>query len=367
MTPDPGGGLPPFAEALAMIRAEHQMTQDALATLIGVSPTSVRRWEHGEKVPSAENWALLKKALPELPPLPQQELDTQDLQARVRELEELTRRLEEQATIDPLTGVLNQRAVREALECKVDAAHRRGEPVAVLVLDLDKFKAINDTHGHPAGDEVLRAFAASVAGSIRKNDCFGRDGGEEFLLVYENTNLQSARILAERVRQRVEELEINGLRVTVSIGVAALQPQKGRLSDEQCKEICKQLVKHADQAAYWAKEDGRNRVDFWERGREEARAARKAREEADAAKRAQTLVVPPALLARSSLLAVARRSARFLKVPAFLAFLLLGSASFGGEGGCGGSGSTVICGPGTCNFDGRCVPCGSGPEPPDSH
>lgn len=340
MTPDPGRGLPPFAAALKRLRVEHHMTQVALANVVGVTDTAVRQWEQGDKVPSPEKWAALKATFPELPPTGDTER-TSELQARVRELEELTGQLQKQVRIDALTGVLNECGIHEALDKTVHAAYRHGEPVAVAYLDLDKFKAINDEHGHAVGDEVLKAFAATVAGSIRKEDSFGRDGGEEFLLVYANTNLQMARIQAERVRQRVEALEINGLRITVSIGVAALPPTRERLSDEQCKMICAELVKRADTAAYWSKEDGRNRVDFWETGREEARAARKAKEAA-ATKPAAPASVPPTLLARIRTGWAATR----VRETVFSLGVLIFCGSFASDGGCfAPSAPTVPSGP----------------------
>lgn len=340
----PGEARRLWAEALAEQLTARGVTQDQLAEQCGVSAPLVRKWLAGRTLPGrGTSWLALQAALPELPAPPWKADDDQaggaedepqasvDLAARVRELEELTQRLEAQATIDALTGVLNKRGIRDALERTVHAAHRRGESVAVAVLDLDKFKAINDGHGHAAGDEVLKAFAATVAGSIRKGDSFGRDGGEEFLLIYENSNLQAARIQAERVRQRVEELEINGLRITVSIGVAALQaPKDNRLADEQCKELCAELVKRADWAVYCAKEDGRNRVDFWEKGRDEARAARKAREAAAVTGAKRAPAVPPTLLPR---MRTGLASTRLREVAFCFGILFLGG-SFGAEGGC---------------------------------
>jgi two-component system cell cycle response regulator len=139
----------------------------------------------------------------------------------------------------------------------VEQAAGRGKPLTLLVLDIDYFKSINDTHGHDAGDDVLREFAVRVKKSIRGIDLACRYGGEEFVIVMPETDMAVATLVAERIRRRIasEPFAIdNGARainVTLSIGLAAL----GSNEDTGAS-----ILKRADQALYRAKRDGRNRV-----------------------------------------------------------------------------------------------------------
>jgi diguanylate cyclase (GGDEF)-like protein len=135
-----------------------------------------------------------------------------DLEAHNREL---IARLEVEATTDPLTGVHNRRFVLEELEKAVARAGRSSEPVAVIMFDMDNFKAVNDTKGHQAGDKLLKDVAASIRDSLRRTDTLGRYGGDEFLLVAPGTR-EGAIAVAERARQTVRERTAN----TISAGVA---------------------------------------------------------------------------------------------------------------------------------------------------
>jgi two-component system, cell cycle response regulator len=138
----------------------------------------------------------------------------------------------------------------------VEQAASRGKPLTVLVLDIDFFKSINDTHGHDAGDDVLREFATRVRKSIRGIDLACRYGGEEFVIVMPETDMGVATIVAERLRRRIasEPFPIGhgsrSIEVTISIGLATLD------TDDNAGTI----LKRADQALYRAKRDGRNRV-----------------------------------------------------------------------------------------------------------
>lgn len=168
----------------------------------------------------------------------------------VTELDEYQRQLSERASRDPLTGVLNRGSLDEELERNLAVARRTGAPLAVLMLDLDDFKAYNDTFGHPAGDEVLRALAEAAAANVREGDRVARYGGEEFTVVLPDSDCAAAAAVAERIRAAMAERAF--LRpVTVSIGVAC-HPDHG--------ETPAALIAQADAALYAAKQAGKNRV-----------------------------------------------------------------------------------------------------------
>jgi two-component system cell cycle response regulator len=163
----------------------------------------------------------------------------------------------EMAITDVLTGLFNRRYMESHLATLVEQAASRGKPLTVMVVDIDYFKAINDSHGHDAGDDVLRDFALRIKRSIRGIDLACRYGGEEFVLVMPETDMAVAAMVAERLRRRIaaEPFAIQqGARVvpvTISIGIAAL-----RGKDDSAASV----LKRADQALYRAKRDGRNRV-----------------------------------------------------------------------------------------------------------
>jgi two-component system cell cycle response regulator len=163
----------------------------------------------------------------------------------------------EMAITDALTGLFNRRYLESHLSTLVEQAASRGKPLTVMVVDIDYFKAINDSHGHDAGDDVLRDFALRIKRSIRGIDLACRYGGEEFVLVMPETDMAVAAMVAERLRRRIaaEPFAIQqGSRVvpvTISIGIAALRDKD---------DTAASVLKRADQALYRAKRDGRNRV-----------------------------------------------------------------------------------------------------------
>jgi two-component system cell cycle response regulator len=163
----------------------------------------------------------------------------------------------ELAITDALTGLFNRRYMESHLAASVEQAASRGKPLTVMVIDIDYFKAINDSHGHDAGDDVLRDFALRIKRSIRGIDLACRYGGEEFVLVMPETDMAVAAMVAERLRRRIaaEPFAIQqGSRVvpvTISIGIAALRDKN---------DTAASVLKRADQALYRAKRDGRNRV-----------------------------------------------------------------------------------------------------------
>ena len=171
-----------------------------------------------------------------------------------RKLADTLDQVQRLASHDELTRALNRRALVSSLERERVRAERSGVPFAIGMMDLDHFKAVNDTYGHAAGDAVLREFAAIVHAKMRATDVFGRYGGEEFLIVLVGTELPAALEGIERIRSAVQSHDWStiapSLRQTVSAGVASFR--KG-MSIEQ-------LLHGADQALYEAKNSGRNRV-----------------------------------------------------------------------------------------------------------
>jgi two-component system, cell cycle response regulator len=163
----------------------------------------------------------------------------------------------EMAITDALTGLHNRRYMETHLSTLVEQAGLRGKPLAVLVLDIDYFKSVNDTHGHDAGDDVLREFSQRLKKSIRGIDLACRYGGEEFVVVMPETDMAVATMVAERLRRRIacEPFPVcrgaNAVEITISIGLAA------RASTN---DTAANILKRADQALYRAKRDGRNRV-----------------------------------------------------------------------------------------------------------
>ncbi|EJW12067.1 Pole remodelling regulatory diguanylate cyclase [Rhodovulum sp. PH10] len=163
----------------------------------------------------------------------------------------------ELAITDALTGLHNRRYMETHVATLVDQAASRGKPLAVMVLDIDFFKAINDTHGHDAGDDVLREFATRMRKSIRGIDLACRYGGEEFVIVMPDTDMGTAAKVAERLRRRIASepflIHASGrsVEVTISIGMTGLVAP----DDTPAK-----VLKRADEALYRAKREGRNRV-----------------------------------------------------------------------------------------------------------
>jgi diguanylate cyclase (GGDEF)-like protein len=165
------------------------------------------------------------------------------------------RTVEQQALVDSLTGLANRRLCTAALEKELARAERFGEPLTLVLADIDDFKRINDRWGHPTGDEVLKAFAQRLRESVREIDLAGRWGGEEFALLLPGTDLQGGRQLAERIRELVGEQRLTGpdgatIRLSASFGVASFPNLTGQT----------QLVAAADAALYEAKRSGKDRV-----------------------------------------------------------------------------------------------------------
>lgn len=190
-----------------------------------------------------------------------QRRSNEELEERVRqrteELETANRKLERMSVTDDLTGLHNKRYLQQTLVTEVDRARRERTPLAVMMLDIDYFKQINDSHGHLVGDDCLCEVARTLQGEIRRtSDLVARYGGEEFCIVLPNTDTPGATELGERVRRAVEELQFSvdgeSVPITVSIGLAVERPSEG-VSGER-------LVQIADDALYQAKRHGRNQL-----------------------------------------------------------------------------------------------------------
>ena len=180
----------------------------------------------------------------------------QTLEKALKSLEQLDAELRHKVATDALTGVASHGQCLSALRRAIKMAQRNNTPLCVGMADLDNFKRVNDTHGHQVGDDVLSDVAGRMQGAVRSFDTLGRYGGEEFLIVMDNANADTAYEIAERVRYRVASSPVKTrseeVKMTVSVGLAELKP--GDSVDS--------LVKRADEALYKAKHRGRNQVAF---------------------------------------------------------------------------------------------------------
>jgi len=179
------------------------------------------------------------------------------VKVRTRELQKAKDKAEKEATIDSLTQIPNRHSFYNRAKALLQQADHAGEPLCFLMLDIDFFKVINDTYGHPQGDQVLVACARTIENTIREKDLLGRLGGEEFAVVLPNTSLEEARVIAERIRVMIAELSFytsqrtQSFHTTISIGISCAA---------ETIYAYELLYKHADLALYEAKQSGRNLV-----------------------------------------------------------------------------------------------------------
>lgn len=231
-----GGGSGQQEAALGGFRALPILTGGRLSGLLGVAGKGVLRL-------SSEDQAFLEKVAN---------------QAHiVTENSRLVQRLKHLAGHDGLTELHNHRHTRELLQREYERFSRYAGGLSLLMIDVDHFKDVNDRHGHPAGDQVLREVARAIKDGVRTVDLVGRYGGEEFVAILPQTEAEEARLLAERLRSSVEgrSFETHGavVRVSVSIGVATCPSPSVASPDD--------LIREADRALYRAKQAGRNRVE----------------------------------------------------------------------------------------------------------
>ena len=166
----------------------------------------------------------------------------------------LYRAATQSALRDPLTGTGNRIAMDQTLEREIHMARRHQQPLSLLMLDIDHFKRVNDSHGHAAGDQILKAVATSIKNQLRNVDMVFRFGGEEFLILLSNTSREAAAMVGERLRysSQMADYQVEGkqIELTVSLGCSTLLPA----------ESADSLLRRADSALYVAKREGRNRL-----------------------------------------------------------------------------------------------------------
>ncbi len=174
----------------------------------------------------------------------------------------LQKKLHVQATIDPLTKILNRRALDAIAQAEIERALETNSPLSLIILDIDYFKKLNDTYGHQLGDDVLVKFARLISNSLRSYDTFARFGGEEFVILLPKTNAKSALKLSEKLRRLIGKTKFSSQRdgrtisLTFSAGVSELNRDSADLGE---------LLSHADKALYHAKQTGRNKsTDFFQ-------------------------------------------------------------------------------------------------------
>lgn len=181
--------------------------------------------------------------------------DVTDEAISKKRFEAANKQLERISRVDGLTGLYNRRYWEEMCSTEFKRAMRTGNPATMMILDIDHFKKINDGYGHPAGDKAIKNLARIISKAIRETDIAGRYGGEEFTIVLPDTEVRSARIVAERIRKLAEHLPVEWegqeIKFTVSIGLAEFHSSFGEYMN---------WVEKADQGLYEAKESGRNRV-----------------------------------------------------------------------------------------------------------
>ncbi len=168
------------------------------------------------------------------------------------ELERYVKKIEQLSITDSLTKIYNRSKFESSLDYEIERARRYGNPLSLIIFDIDHFKSINDTYGHLIGDSVLTEIANLVKNNIRSTDIFARWGGEEFVILAPNINKEQAKMLAEKIRKLIAHHRFKYVdHVTVSLGVTEFLPSDNKES----------FIKRADEALYLAKRKGRNRVE----------------------------------------------------------------------------------------------------------
>ena len=240
-------------DAQVIIITSHASLDSAVATLrAGAYDYIFKPFEDLDQVTE-----VVRRAMDKIDLIRQNRLLVENLEKSNLMMELANETLMELAVRDGLTGLFNLRHFRHILNEELSRAERYSRQLCLVMIDVDNFKNYNDTHGHPAGDEVLKALAGILNKRLRDVDRSARYGGEEFLVLLPETDLEKGRTVAEDLRVQMEEYPFRGResqpfgKVTISLGVAAF-PQDGPDADT--------LIKVADDALYRAKNSGRNRV-----------------------------------------------------------------------------------------------------------
>lgn len=176
-------------------------------------------------------------------------------QQKIIEINDINKTLEHMTNHDGLTSIYNREYVEKQIEYEFSKAKRYGTLFSLILFDIDKFKNVNDTFGHLAGDEVLKNTAATIKAQLRSSDVFGRYGGEEFMLLLPETNIENTTFLSQRIRNSIERMSTfygnTEIKITISLGVVQFRPD--------IKDYL-QILHEADIALYHSKQNGRNAV-----------------------------------------------------------------------------------------------------------
>ncbi len=205
---------------------------------------------HNTKTENKTNYSILLKKYEQLKRRHQKIIKRSDNQAK--RLFELNQKLKKMAYIDSMTGIYNRRYFFETATNMVEFAKRENIPLSLAIIDIDKFKKINDTYGHDIGDHVIKMLASLIIDMIEANDIFARFGGEEFILMLPERTLQQAYLFLEQIREITQECTVDQkINFTISTGVVEMTLEN---------ETLQKAIKRADLNLYEAKEQGRNRV-----------------------------------------------------------------------------------------------------------
>ncbi len=251
-------------DLLTKVKAQNEETQVVIITShasLDTAVTALREGAYDYLIKPFEDLdvisAVVNRALEKIRLVHENRELVKKLQASNQELEELNTILREMVVRDGLTRLYNHRYFQESLSKEVIRSKRHEHEFSLVFFDVDNFKTYNDTHGHPAGDEVLKTLGGMLFSRLRQTDLAARYGGEEFVLILPETNHEGALKVAEGMRQQIESHEFAGREqqplgvVSVSIGVSTF-PHHGQEPQE--------ILKEADRALYRAKHEGRNRV-----------------------------------------------------------------------------------------------------------
>ncbi len=198
-----------------------------------------------------EEREIVKKEVEELKKLLLlKEREIKFLRAYIRELEKAIEYYKNSSIIDELTNIYNRRYIIESLKKEKAFADRTGEKFSLALIDIDNFKEVNDKYGHEVGDKVLEMVAYEIQNSVREADIVGRWGGDEFIVILRNTDIEKAKKVAERIKEQIKNIKVNSINLSVSIG----------LTEYNGRESLKDLIRKADKALYRAKEKGKDRI-----------------------------------------------------------------------------------------------------------